>query len=147
MKGPVPREGQGTHLRLFTREAMRQAAVAALEQQKEEDREEWERWEARQLAREKKREGKSGGGGVDLDTTTRIAEAAAAAAMGDTEARLTQVLASASQDQLARMERAIRAMRGSTPPRSRVAPSFPRRCWRNTSRISTAPYRSPWRLR
>ena len=113
LKGPVPREGQGTHLRLFTREAMRQAAVAALEQQKEEDREEWERWEARQLAREKKREGKSGGGGVDLDTTTRIAEAAAAAAMGDTEARLTQVLASASQDQLARMERAIRAMRGS----------------------------------
>ena len=113
LKDPVPREGQGTHLRLFTREAMRQAAVAALEQQKEEDREEWERWEARQLAREKKREGKSGTGGVDLDTTTRIAEAAAAAAMGDTEARLTQVLASASQDQLARMERAIRAMRGS----------------------------------
>ena len=53
LKDPVPREGQGTHLRLFTREAMRQAAVAALEQQKEEDREEWERWEARQLAREK----------------------------------------------------------------------------------------------
>ena len=100
----------GTHLRLFTREAMRQAAVAALEQQKEEDREEWEEWEARQLAREARRTGKVTS---DLDTTTRIAEAAAAAAMGDTEARLTQVLASASQDQLAKMERAIRASRGS----------------------------------
>ena len=100
----------GTHLRLFTREAMRQAAVAALEQQKEEDREEWEEWEARQLAREARRTGKVTS---DLDTTTRIAEAAEAAAMGDTEARLTQVLASASQDQLAKMERAIRAARGS----------------------------------
>ena len=108
----------GTHLRLFTREAMRQAAVAALEQQKEEDREEWEEWEARQLAREARRTGKVTS---DLDTTTRIAEAAAAAAMGDTEARLTQVLASASQDQLAKMERAIRAARGSnaTPLKQR----------------------------
>ena len=57
--------------------------------------------------------------------------------MGDTEARLTQILASASQDQLARMERAIRAMRGSNATPVKGGAKLPRRYSRNTSRITT----------